>query len=96
MSKLAVFATTAATAVVALSLASATSAEARKHRHHHHHRGVSVVIGAPLVYGGYYYGSPRYGYSPSYYYRGGFGPDCLRWQRYYSRSGKVKWRCVAW
>jgi len=85
----------AVAAVATLSLAGATSAEARKHRHHHHHRGVSVVIGAPMVYGGYYYGSNYYGYRPSYYYRG-YEPECLRWQRYHSRSGKLKWRCVAW
>jgi len=82
---------TGAIAVAGISLAGATDAEARKHRHHH--RGVSVIIGAPLMYGGHYYGAPRYGYGPSYR---AYGPECLRWQRYYTRSGKERWRCVVW
>jgi hypothetical protein len=80
----------AAVAVAGLSLAGATSAEA--HRHRHHHRGVSIVIGAPLLYGGYYH--RHHGYYPSYYR--GYGPECLRWAKTYSRSGRVKWRCVVW
>ncbi len=83
-------AATAAT-VAAMSLATAPSAEAHKHRHKHRWGGVSVVIGAPVVYGGYRYG---YGYSP-YYYRG-HEPYCRRFGWVYSRSGKAKWRCVAW
>ena len=96
MSKFAVLAAAAVTAVAAFSFAGATDAEARKHRHHHHRGGVSVVIGAPIVYGAYGYYGPRrhYDYGPSYYYRG--GPDCYRWGWVKSRSGKSKWRCVAW
>jgi hypothetical protein len=94
MSRTILLAVTTAATVAAMSLAAVPSAEARKHKHHHHkHRwgGVSVVVGAPIVYGGYRYGS---GYSP-YYYRG-HEPYCRRFGWVYSRSGKAKWRCVAW
>lgn len=47
-------------AVVGGSGIGATPAEAGFKKHHHH--GFRVVIGAPLVYGGYGYGYRAYGH----------------------------------
>jgi hypothetical protein len=83
-----------AVTLAAMSLVAAPEAEARKYKHRH--AGVSIVIGAPVIYGGYRHYRRGYdGYYPSYYYRG-FEPACLRWGWVYSRSGKAKWRCIAW
>lgn len=90
-----IFLATATAALIGvLSLAAAPSAEA--HRYRHRHGGVSVVIGAPFLYGGYGYYSPRYdGYYAPYGYRS-YEPVCRRWGWVHSRSGRAKWRCVAW
>lgn len=95
MSKFILPAAATIAAVAALSLAAAPSAEARKY--HHRHGGVSVYFGGPIVYGGYrhYRHRDTYGYASSSYYRG-FEPRCYRWGWVHSRSGKAKWRCVAW
>ena len=94
MKKPYVLAVASAVTVATVSLAAAPSAEA--HRYRHRHGGVSVVIGAPLLYGGYGYYGPRYGdyYAPRAYR--GYEPACYRWGWVYSRSGKARWRCVAW
>jgi hypothetical protein len=94
MSKPYLLAIVTAATVALVSLAAAPSAEA--HRYRHRHGGVSVVIGAPFFYGGYGYYSPRYdAYPPPYYYRG-YEPVCRRWGWVHSRSGRAKWRCIAW
>ena len=93
MSKPFLFAAATAATVAAMSLAAAPSAEARKHKYRY--GGVSVVIGAPIVYGGYRHYRHRHpGYYPSYYR--GYEPYCARWGWVYSRSGKARWGCVAW
>ncbi len=94
MSKSILLAAATVAAVAALSLATAPNAEARKY---HRHGGVSVYFGGPVVYGGYRHYRHRgyYGYATSSYYRG-FEPRCYRWGWVHSRSGKAKWRCVAW
>jgi hypothetical protein len=79
--------------IAATSLAAAPNAEA-------HRRGgwggVYVAIGPPIVYGGYdHYREGRYVAGP-YYYGGRYEPYCHRWGWVYSRSGRAKWRCVAW
>jgi hypothetical protein len=91
MSKPVFLAVATAAAVATLAVAAAPSAEA--HRYRHRHGGVSVVIGAPFLYGGYGYYSPRY-YGPSYYRS--YEPVCRRWGWVHSRSGRAKWRCIAW
>jgi hypothetical protein len=86
-------AATAAT-IAATSLAAVPNAEA--HRRGGGWGGVYVAIGPPIVYGGYdYYREGRYVAGP-YYYGGRYEPYCHRWGWVYSRSGKAKWRCVAW
>ncbi|HWV81661.1 MAG TPA: hypothetical protein VNZ50_09555 [Hyphomicrobiaceae bacterium] len=94
MSKPYFLAITSAATVALVSLAAAPSAEAHRY-HRHRHGGVSVVIGAPFFYGGYGY-YPRYGgyYAPYGYRR--YEPVCRRWGWVHSRSGRAKWRCIAW
>lgn len=93
MSKPVFLATTTAALVATMLLVVAPAAEA--HRYRHRHGGVSVVIGAPILFGGYGYYHPRYDgyYAP--YYRGD-EPVCRRWGWVHSRSGRAKWRCIAW
>jgi hypothetical protein len=82
--------------IAATSLAAAPNAEAHKYRRGGGWGGVYVAIGPPIVYGGYdYYREGRYVAGP-YYYGGRYEPYCHRWGWVYSRSGKAKWRCVAW
>ena len=92
MSKPFFLAVAGSAAAAIVLLAAAPSAEAHRYRHR---GGVSVVIGAPLLYGGYGYYNPRYnGYAPYGYRR--YDPVCRRWGWVYSRSGKAKRRCIAW
>ena len=82
--------------VVTLALMSfAAVSDAEAHRHRHRHVGVTVGIGGPVIYGGYRHYDRRHYYGPSYYYRG-YEPVCRRWGWVHSRSGKAKWRCLAW
>jgi len=98
MSKPIVLAAVAAAA--ALSFAAAPAAEAK---HRHRHGGLSIHIGAPFGTHGPFYGQNyrpvgvfRAGgvYHMPYRYRG--DPFCRQWAWVYSRSGKQKWRCIAW
>jgi hypothetical protein len=81
-------------ALAAISFTAVSSAEA--HRHRHRHGGVSVVIGGPILYGGYGYYNPRHNdyYAPYGYRR--YEPTCRRWGWVHRRSGRAKWRCIAW
>lgn len=99
MSKPLVLAAMTAAMAAAFSLAGTSSAEARKYKYRH--GGVSIHVGTPYFYGGdrpyyapYYYRPAGVYYSP--YYSGRYEPYCRRWGWVYSRSGKAKWRCVAW
>jgi hypothetical protein len=87
----------AATLAAAATLSLAAAPNAQAHRHYRH-GGVSVYVGGPMVYGGsrYYRYRGYDAYAPvSTYYRG-FEPRCYRWGWVHGRSGKAKWRCVAW
>lgn len=75
-------------AVAALSLAvvggsglASAPAEAGYKKHHH---GVRIVIGGPLVYGGYGYGHRAYGYSS-------YGDGCRWMYRKAVHTGSHYW-----
>jgi hypothetical protein len=102
MSKPIVLAAVAAATIATLSLAAAPAAEAK---HRHRHGGVSIFIGTPYFFGrqGPFYGQ---NYRPVGVFRAGGvyhmphgyrdEPFCRQWAWVYSRSGKQKWRCIAW
>jgi hypothetical protein len=102
MSRPFVLAAAAATTVAALSLAAAPAAEAG---HRHRHGGMSIAIGTSTFFGihGPFYGQ---NYRPAGVFRAGgvyhmpYGyrgePFCRQWAWVYTRSGKQKWRCIAW
>lgn len=102
MSKPIHLAAVAAATLATLALAAAPAAEAG---HRYRHGGVSIAIGTSTFFGTH---GPFYGrnYRPMgtfhaggvYYmphrYRG--EPFCRQWAWVYTRSGKQKWRCIAW